>query len=108
MTKRQHLTLEEVLDDVLSDNEDYDDPHEPVMEGSDDEFSDLELDERDFDDCGTFFDQMDPNHPANPGELPGTHSPTLTGTPGQLSLSTPSPPSSPDATSPSSQSSSGT
>ena len=40
MTKRQRLMLDEVLDDddVLSD---YDDPDEPMMEGSDDEFSDL-------------------------------------------------------------------
>jgi hypothetical protein len=37
MTKRLHFTLE-VLDDVLSDDEDPD-------EGSDDDFSDLELDE---------------------------------------------------------------
>ena len=45
MTKRLHFTLEE---DVLSDNEDLDD-NEPMMEGSDDEFSDLEVDENEDD-----------------------------------------------------------
>ena len=43
MTKRLHFTLE-VLEDVLSDDEDLDD--EPVMEGSDDE---VEEDEDDID-----------------------------------------------------------
>ena len=47
MTKRLHFTLEEVLEDVLSDDEDLDD--EPMMEGSDDEFSDLEVDENEDD-----------------------------------------------------------
>ena len=47
MTKRQHLTLDEVLD-VLSDDEDDDDWDEP-MEGSDDEFSDLEMYDSDED-----------------------------------------------------------
>ena len=37
-----------MLEDV-DDDQDYDDPDEPVMEGSDDEFSDLELDEEDTD-----------------------------------------------------------
>ena len=40
MTKTLHCTLE-VLEDVLSDDEDLDD-EEPMMEGSDDEFLDLE------------------------------------------------------------------
>ena len=49
MTKRLY-TAEKVLEAVLADvdddqDQDYDDPDEPVMEGSDDEFSDLELDE---------------------------------------------------------------
>ena len=48
MTKRLHFTLEEVLEDVLSDDEDLDDD-EPMMEGSDDEFSDLEVDENEDD-----------------------------------------------------------
>ena len=50
MTKRLHFTLE-VLEDVLSDNEDLDD--EPMMEGSD-EFSDLEVEE-DEDDIETLL-----------------------------------------------------
>ena len=51
MTKRPHLTVEEVLESVLSDEEDADnqeelcDPEEPIMEGSDDEFSDIEWDD---------------------------------------------------------------
>ena len=40
--------LEAVLEDV-NDDQDYDDPDEPVMEGSDEEFSDLELNEDDPD-----------------------------------------------------------
>ena len=51
MTKRARLTVEEVqhqlqfLDDnALSDEDCLDDPDEPVMEGSDNEFSDLEGD----------------------------------------------------------------
>ena len=51
MTKRLYTAekvLEAVLEDV-DDDQDYDDPDEPVMEGSDDEFSDLELDEDDAD-----------------------------------------------------------
>ena len=50
MTKRLHLTAEEVLDNVfLDDDDDFDDPDEPVMEGSDDEFSDLDIDDNDYD-----------------------------------------------------------
>ena len=50
MTKRLY-TAEKVLGAVLTDvddDQDYDDPDELVMDGSDDEFSDLEL-EDDFD-----------------------------------------------------------
>ena len=36
-----------MLEDV-DDDQDYDDPDELVMEGSDDEFSDLKLDEDDI------------------------------------------------------------
>ena len=56
MTKRLHFTLEEVLEDVLSDDEDLDDPDEPMMEGSDDEFSDLEVDDEDEDDIDSAMD----------------------------------------------------
>ena len=49
MTKRLY-TMENVLEAVLEDmDDDCKDPYEPVMEASDDEFSDLELDEDDTD-----------------------------------------------------------
>ena len=51
MTKRLHFTLEEVLEDVLSDDDDLDDD-EPMMEGSDNEFSDLDMDENEDDIAG--------------------------------------------------------
>ena len=93
MTKRLYTAekvLEAVLED-LDDDQDYDDPDEPVMEGSDDEFSDLELDEDDAD-----LDQAPPNSPltpslASPLPLPPPLSP----------LSQPSLQSSPPPTSPS-------
>ena len=80
MTKRLY-TAEKVLKAVLEDvddDQDYDDPDEPVMEGSDDEFSDLELDEDDTD---------------ADVDLPPPRSPLL------LSPSTPSPPSPPSPSS---------
>ncbi len=46
MTKRQHFTVEEVLGDILSDDEE--DPEEPMQEGSDYEFSDLESDNDEY------------------------------------------------------------
>ena len=103
MTKRQHYTLEEVMDHLSDEEDDYDDPDEPMMEGSDDEFSDLEMDERDD---GDMYDPVD-----TPAALPGTS--TLTsGQPCSLThsstLSAPrSPPQSPPPTdTPSSTSSS--
>ena len=57
MAKRQRLTVTEVLDTVCSDDdEDLDDLDEPMMEGSDDEFSDLEM-------CDSDDDYMDPSDP---------------------------------------------
>ena len=44
MATRQLLTVDAVINCVVSDDEDYDDPDEPMMEGSDD-FSDLQLDD---------------------------------------------------------------
>ena len=46
MSKRIRLTVEQALESILSDSdeeaiEDLDDPDEPIMEGSDDEFEDL-------------------------------------------------------------------
>ena len=52
MTKRARMTTEAVLNAIeLSDDEDfdYDDPEEPCMDGSDDEFSDLDDDIEDDD-----------------------------------------------------------
>ena len=54
MTRRLHFTLEEVLKDMLSDDEDLD-LDEPMMEVSDDEFSDLEVD-ADEDDIDSTMD----------------------------------------------------
>ena len=45
MAKRQHLTVEEVLKTMQVDFED--DPDEPMMEGSNDEFSDLKMSDSD-------------------------------------------------------------
>jgi hypothetical protein len=47
ITKRLHYTLEEVMNHLSDEEDDYDDPDEPIMmEGSDDdEFSNLEMDE---------------------------------------------------------------
>ena len=44
MAKRPRLTVEDVLDHWSDDSDDdyLDDPDEPLLEGSDDEFSDLE------------------------------------------------------------------
>ena len=50
MAKRARLTVDEVLLYCDGSNEDYDDyidPDEPIMDGSDDEFSDLEGNELD-------------------------------------------------------------
>ena len=99
MTKRLYTAekvLEAVLEDV-DDDQDYDDPDEPVMEGSDDEFSDLELDEDDAD-----LDQVPPNSPltlsvASPLPLPPPPLP-----PPLSPLPQPSPQSSSPPTSPSS------
>ena len=48
-----------MLEGVLSDDKDLDDPDEPMMEGSDDEFSDLEVDEdEDEDDIDSALDTI--------------------------------------------------
>ena len=88
MTKRLRYTLEEVMDD---EEDDYDDPDEPLMEGSDDEFSDLEIDDE--------YDPVDFASPSSPAAQPGSStlssgqpsSPTL----GGMSHSSPTPPSPP-------------
>ena len=51
MARRPRLTVEYVLQqcddgsDFSDDDDNWDDPYKPVMEGSDNEFSDLEIDE---------------------------------------------------------------
>ena len=48
MSKRPCLTVDEVLDRVLEDSDDddfmgeLDDPNEPILEGNDDDFEDLQ------------------------------------------------------------------
>ena len=99
MTKRLHYTLEEVIDDLSDDEDDYDDPDEPMVEGSDDEFSDLEMDGRDKD----LYDQVDlsrlpgsstpssaqPNSPTSTLSPPGSpsQSPSPSNTPSSASSS---------------------
>ena len=93
MTKRLYTAekvLEAVLEDV-DDDQDYDDPDEPVMEGSNDEFSYLELDEDDAD-----LNQAPPNSPLTPSVaslLPPPLSPLPQPSPQSLPQS--SPPTSP-------------
>lgn len=67
MTKRPRWTADEVAQN-LHDDDDFDDPDEPLMEGSDDEFSDLDLDSDDDD----TMDVDDPLFDADPAL--GTHS----------------------------------
>ena len=69
---------------MLSDDDDYDDPDEPMMEGSDDEFSDLEL-EDDDDDM-----EMDTDTPSTPAAAHTHTSPSLT-TSSRSSSAPPSP-----------------
>ena len=83
MAKRAHLSVNDLLqqwDDSDEDcDDDFDNVDEPIMEGSDDEFSDL--DENDSDDE---IDGGDPNSmqgsPASPSVLMQTFLQTLLGT----------------------------
>ena len=74
MTKRPCMTAEEVLEVVLSDDDELDDPDEPMMEGSDDEFSDLEVDSDDEYDPGdmhhSYEDPIQPVHSTSHGSPP--------------------------------------
>ena len=65
MAKRQRLTVEQILEDI-SDDEDYDDPDEPLMEGSDDDFSDLDMDEDDL------YDPTDIGSPSGSSTVPNS------------------------------------
>ena len=49
---RRAWTAEDVLEAVLED-EDFDDPNEPMLEGSDDVFSDLEMEEDEDDELAS-------------------------------------------------------
>ena len=65
MTKRARLTLQEVL--LHCDSDDYfDDPDEPVMDGSDNEFSDLE---------GNNLDKLEGDLDSGPNPSPNAGSP---------------------------------
>lgn len=96
MTKRLHYTVEDVIDQLSDEDDDYDDPDEPMMEGSDDEFSDLEMDERDYEDL---YGPVNLGSPSSLAALPGSStlsgglpcSPTFSRTP----HTTPSPQGSP-------------
>ena len=67
MTKRARLTTEAVLDAIALSDEDFeiDDVDEPCMEGSDEEFSDLEDSEDDMDstDCTQSGSPCTPDSP---------------------------------------------
>ena len=58
MTKRPRWTAEEVAQNLSDDEDEMDDPDEPLMPGSDDEFSDLELDSDDDDDITDLHGQQ--------------------------------------------------
>ena len=60
MAKRPRWTAEEVVQNLSDDDDDLDDPDEPMMDSSDDEFTDLELDS-DYDDG----DMMDIDNPGS-------------------------------------------
>ena len=90
MTKRARMSTQDVIDAIYSDDDDddfdVDDPDEPFMDGSDDDFSDLEgeLDDDDEDmdtDTGT---------PATSHSPPST-SPVTTPPPGNTPSTTPPP-----------------
>ena len=91
MTKRL-FTTERVLEAVLADDDDemdYDDPNEPIMDGSDDEFSDLEFDEDD-----AVHDSPPPTSPLVASPLLSsllTTSPMAQGSPDNTSLPSPFP-----------------
>ena len=77
MTKRARLTLQEVLlhcdSDEDYDDDYFDDPDEPVMDGSDDEFSDLE---------GNDLDELEGDLDSGPSPSPNAGSPGSSASPG--------------------------
>ena len=72
MTKRPKWTAEEVAQNLSDDEDDLDDPDEPVMDGSDDEFSDLELDSDYDDDVMDLGDQPSLPDPRNVTDSPSS------------------------------------
>lgn len=106
MSKRLY-TADTVLEAVLADeddDQDYDDPLEPIMEGSDDEFFDLELDEEDYQVHVTSPDSPAPSssnvlppspHSPAPSSSnvspPSPHSPAPSSSPSNASQSSPQP-----------------
>ena len=74
MTKRAHLKLQEVLlhcdSDEDYDDDYFDDPDEPVMDGSDDEFSDLE---------GNDLDELEGDLDSSPNPSPNADFPESSG-----------------------------
>ena len=74
MTKRPRWTAEEVAQNLSDDEDELDDPEEPLMEGSDDEFSDLELDSDDDDDMVDLGGQQPSLSPLNNIDDPGNDS----------------------------------
>ena len=73
MAKRTRMTVDEVVerwDDASGESDDdLDDPYEPIMEGSDDEFSYLE----DVDECDGNIDLLhDASPPEDPAGPPGS------------------------------------
>ena len=73
MTKRLYST-EQVLDALLSDDEDFalDDENKPMMAGSDDEFSDMEVVPDDEDDVDEALAQVEPPSPVHSPLSPST------------------------------------
>ena len=85
MTKRPRWTAEEVAQNLSDDEDELDDPDEPLMPGSDDEFSDLELDSDDDDDItdlhgqqpslSPLYDNFDPGNGSDMDSVPPTPPP---------------------------------
>jgi len=74
MTKRPRWTAEEVVQNLTDDEDELDDPEEPLMDGSDDEFSDLEIDSDDDDDMMDLGGQQPSLSPLNNIDDPGNDS----------------------------------
>jgi hypothetical protein len=74
MTKRPRWTAEEVAQNLSDDEDELDDPDELLMEGSDDEFSDLELDSDTDDDMIDLGGQQPPLSPLYDESDPGNDS----------------------------------